>query len=62
MPTLDSCVNGVFEPGNIGSSPGTTPTVITPGSLYTPETYNPETVVYSLDLSKFYNSAYLGAF
>lgn len=55
MPTLDSCVNSIYEPGNIGSSSGTPPVVISPGSIYTPETYDPETVTYSLDLSKFYN-------
>jgi hypothetical protein len=61
MPTLDSCVNAVFEPGNIGSSPGTPPTVISPGTLLTPEDYDPETVDYSLNFSRFYNSAYIGA-
>ncbi len=34
MPVLDGCINSIFEPGNIGSSSGTPPTVITPG--YTP--------------------------
>ncbi len=34
MPLLDSCINSIFEPGNIGSSSGLPPTVITPG--YTP--------------------------
>ncbi len=56
MPTLDNCINSVYEPGNIGSSPGTPPVVISPGSLYTPEDYPYETVTYSLDLSKFYNA------
>jgi hypothetical protein len=56
MPTLDSCINDTFEPGNIGSSPGTSPTVITGSSLYTPETYDPTAVTYSHDFSKFYNS------
>lgn len=59
MPTLDSCINGIYEPGNIGSSSGTPPTVITPGSLEDPATYNPDSVIYSLDYSKFYNSMYL---
>ena len=58
MPTLDSCVNSVFEPGNIGSSSGTPPTIIRPGTLLTPDTYNPDTVTYSLDFSKFYNVMY----
>ncbi len=56
MPTLDSCINSIYEPGNIGSSSGTPPVVITPGSLYTPATYDPTSVVYSHDFSKFYNS------
>ncbi len=62
MPILDSCINDIFEPGNIGASTGTTPTVITPGSLLDPGTYDPETVSYSLDFSKFYDSPYIGAF
>lgn len=62
MPSLDSCVNSVFEPGNIGSSIGTPPVVIVAGSLYTPDTYDPEGVEYSLDFTKFYNAFYLGAF
>ena len=62
MPLLDSCVNSVFEPGNIGSSSGTTPVVIIPGSLLPPESYDPGAVTYSLDFSKFYNSPYMGAF
>lgn len=61
MPTLDSCINSVFEPGNIGSSPGTPPTTIRPGTLYTPDTFPWETwTEYALDFSKFYNSMYLG--
>jgi hypothetical protein len=55
MPTLDTCINAIFEPGNIGSSSGTTPVVVTPGSLYDPETYDPLAVTYSHDFSKFYN-------
>ena len=60
MPTLDSCINSMWEPGNIGSSSGTPPTVVTPGSLLDPETYDPESVTYSLDNSKFYNFFYYG--
>lgn len=56
MPLLDSCINATFEPGNIGSSIGTTPVVITPGSLYTPDSYDPAAVTYSHEFSKFYNS------
>lgn len=62
MPNLDSCINSTFEPGNIGSSSGEPPTPVTPGSLYTPDDYPVDGVIYSLDFSKFYNSAYLGAF
>ena len=61
MPTLDACINSVFEPGNIGSSTGTTPVVVTPGSFLDPDTYDPSAVTYSLDFSKFYDSMYLGA-
>ncbi len=60
MPDLDSCINAVFEPGNIGSSIGTTPTVISPGSLYSPESYDPAAMTYSLDASKFYDFFYFG--
>lgn len=60
MPTLDSCINDIFEPGNIGSSSGETPTVISGGSLYTPDDYPFETLQYSLNFEKFYNSAYIG--
>lgn len=59
MPTLDSCINAIFEPGNIGSSTGTPPVVVTPGSLEDPDTYDPTSVTYSLDYSKFYDSSYL---
>jgi hypothetical protein len=58
MPVLDSCVNATFEPGNIGSSIGTTPVIIRVGTLLTPETYDPEGVTYSLNFSRFYNSGY----
>jgi hypothetical protein len=61
MPILDSCINSVFEPGNIGASIGTTPVVVTPGSLFTPDSYDPSAVTYSLDFSKFYDSMYMGA-
>lgn len=32
MPTLEGCINATFEPGNIGSSTGTPPTVIRGGT------------------------------
>lgn len=60
MPTLDNCINSVFEPGNIGSSSGTTPVVITPGSLLDPDNYDPAVQTYSLDASKFYDFFYFG--
>ncbi len=60
MPTLDSCINSIFEPGNIGSSVGTPPTQIRPGTLYTPDNYPFDTVDYSLNFSRFYNSMYSG--
>jgi hypothetical protein len=62
MPVLDDCVTSAYEPGNIGASTGAPPVIITPGTLYTPETYDPATVEYSLNFSRFYNSAYIGAF
>jgi len=61
MPTLDSCVNSIFEPGNIGASSGETPTTVRPGTLYTPDSYPFDTVEYSLNFSRFYNSGYIGA-
>jgi hypothetical protein len=60
MPTLDSCINNSFEPGNIGSSSGETPTVITGGSLYTPDDYPFDSLQYALNFSKFYNSLNVG--
>lgn len=59
MPTLDSCVNAIFEPGNIGSSSGETPTTIRPGTLYTPDDYPADTIEWSLNYSRFYNGGYL---
>lgn len=62
MPLLDNCINSVFEPGNIGSSSGTPPVVVGGGTIYAPDDYPFDTVEYSLNFSRFYNSAYLGAF
>ncbi len=57
MPTLDACINSVFEPGNIGSSSGETPTTIRVGTLYTPDTFPWDTATtYSHNFSRFYNS------
>lgn len=61
MPLLDDCINSVYEPGNIGASSGTPPTIIRPGTLYTPDDY-PIDVQWLMDYSKFYDSAYVGAF
>ena len=62
MPLLDNCINSVYEPGNIGASSGEPPTIIRPGTIYTPEDYPTDSVEYSLNFSRFYDSAYLGAF
>ncbi len=57
MPDLDSCVSFVFEPGHIGSSSGTTPTVVGFGSLYTPDTFPWDTFTeYAHKFEFFYNS------
>lgn len=58
MPTLDSCIANIYEPGNIGASSGQAPASPIVPSLLDPENYNPGDVTYSLDYSKFYNSAY----
>lgn len=58
---LDSCITGVFTPGNIGASSGLAPVSPVVPSLLDPETYDPDDpgLIYSLDYSKFYNSGYL---
>lgn len=56
MPSLDSCINDVYEAGNIGASSGEPPTIISPGSLLDPDTYDPESVTYSHKFQFFYNS------
>jgi hypothetical protein len=61
MPLLDSCIGSTFEPGHIGSSSGENPTTIRQGTLYTPDDYPFDTVEYSLNFSRFYNSGYFGA-
>ncbi len=61
MPALDTCINAIFEPGFAGASSGTEPVIIRPGTLYTPDDYPFETVTYSLNFSRFYDSSYLGA-
>ena len=59
-PLLDHCITSVFEPGNIGASSGTPPTIIRPGTIYTPNDYPIDDVEWSLNFSRFYDSAYLG--
>ena len=59
MPTLNYCINAIYEPGNIGASSGEPPVIIRPGTIYDPDDY-PDDVEWSLDFSRFYNSAYLG--
>lgn len=61
MPTLDDCISGTFEPGNIGASSGQTPVEPSVPTLLDPDNYDPAAVTYSLDFSKFYNSFYAGA-
>lgn len=58
MPTLDSCIANVYEPGNIPASSGQTPVVSAVPSFLDPDNYDPDAVTYSLDFSKFYNSMY----
>lgn len=58
MPTLDNCINSIFEPGNIGSNSGEPPTTIRIGTLYTPDNYPADLVEYSLNYSRFYDSMY----
>lgn len=57
---LDSCITGVFVPGNIGASSGQVPVQPVVPSLLDPEAYDPDGVTYSKDFSKFYNSFYSG--
>ena len=56
--SLDSCINNVYEPGNIPASSGTPPVrvVLAPDI---PDDYDPDAVEYSLDYTKLYNSGYL---
>lgn len=58
MPLVDNCIATIFEPGNIGASSGTRPTVIRLPSLYPPDAYPAEDVQWSYDFSKVYDSAY----
>lgn len=58
--SLDSCINNVYEDGNIPASHGTDPVRVVVGSLLDPDNYDPDdpSIVYSLDFTKFYNSGY----
>lgn len=47
MPTLDTCINDIFEPGFIPADPGIPPTT-------------PVLTDYRLDFSKTPNSMYVG--
>jgi hypothetical protein len=60
MPILDHCIGSIYEPGNIGASSGLPPVAPSVPSLIDPDDYNPETLTYSWDFSKFYNSMYGG--
>jgi hypothetical protein len=62
MPLLDNCITDLYEPGNIGASPGEPPTIVRPGTIYSPDNYPTDDVDYSLNFSRFYDSMYLGAF
>lgn len=57
---LDSCITGIFVPGNIGADAGHAVVPVLP-SLEDPDAYDPEAMTYSLDFTKFYNSFYAGA-
>jgi hypothetical protein len=61
MPLLDDCITALFEPGNIGASPGEPPTIIRRGTLYTPDDYPIDSIEWSLNFSRFYDLAYMGA-
>jgi hypothetical protein len=58
---LDSCINNIYEDGNIGASAGEEPVRVVIGTLLDPDDYDPDTDVteYSLNYSRFYNSGYL---
>ncbi len=56
--SLDSCINNVYEDGNIPASSGTGPVRIVLGPEI-PDDYDPDAVEYSLDYTKLYNSGYL---
>jgi hypothetical protein len=59
MPLLDNCITSLYEPGNIGASPGEPPTIVRPGTIYSPDDYPTDDVEYSWNFSRFYDSMYL---
>lgn len=58
---LDSCIAGIYTPGNIGASSGQPPVQPTVPSLEDPEAYDPAAVEYGLDFTRYYNSFHVGA-
>ena len=58
--SLDSCINSVYEDGNIPASSGETPVRVVVGTLLDPDNYDPDVDVteYSLNFTRFYNSPY----
>lgn len=56
MPSLDSCINDVYQ--GIPASSGEPPVIPVLPSILDPENYDPEVITYSLDHSKFYNAFY----
>jgi hypothetical protein len=61
MPDLDSCISSVYAEGHNPSDSGSGVGPSSIGSLLDPDDYDPDDVIYSLDFSKFYNSAYMGS-
>jgi hypothetical protein len=60
MPLLDDCITALYEPGNIGATSGEPPTIVRPGTIYSPDDYPTDGVEYALVFSRFYNSGYFG--
>jgi hypothetical protein len=56
--SLDSCINNVYEDGNIPASSGLGPVrIVMPPDI--PDDYDPAAMEYSLDYTKLFNSGYL---
>jgi hypothetical protein len=58
MPAGDTCISGLFTQGAINASPGLDPTVPTLSPFTDPDDYDPDTLIYSLNFSKFWNVMY----